>query len=162
MKWSQLAFASLALSFVVCCKVEPSETEIDEADARPQTAIDESDPPIKPSDNSEVLGKRQEEWHSIVLDSVSVPACANCHSEKNKLGSLDSDYCNSVLMPSIQSERKEWNAASKKIEVINIHNGKNPPMPPATEDAASFAADIAFIKDRCRSAVENAGAFWSW
>ena len=104
----------------------------------------------------------QPDWKNQVLDMAKIPACAGCHGDTNKLGKLDPAYCDSVMMPSIQSERQEWDPTLKKIVTVDIHKGKKPPMPPATEDAADFAADIAYIKDQCRSAVENAGDFWSW
>ena len=104
----------------------------------------------------------QPAWKNQLLDKSKVPACAGCHDQSNQLGKLDRAYCDTVMMPSIQSERQEWNPTLKKIETVDIHKGKKPPMPPAGEDPSAFVSDIAYIKDTCRNAVESAGEFWSW
>lgn len=103
----------------------------------------------------------QTTWANSTLDPDSIQQCGACHDDSNRLGKLDPTYCGTVMMPSIQSTRWELDAANK-WQIVDLHNGAQPPMPPTGYDPADYAADIAYIKQQCNQAVKAAGEVWVW
>jgi hypothetical protein len=114
------------------------------------------------ADDPYVPVSTQPQWVNATLDSASIPQCATCHDNSTRLGKLDPDYCNTVMMKSIQSMKWEWIEATREWKWMDIHDGKKPPMPPDGEDPATYARDIAFIKAQCKKAIEAANGQWLW
>jgi hypothetical protein len=118
--------------------------------------------PASSADKPYVPVTSQADWKNKMLDIAKVPACGACHDDANRLGKLDPAYCDTVMMPSIQSERNVWSRVNLQFEKVDIHAGKKPPMPPAGEDPKDYAADIDYIKSQCRKVIEASGQTWSW
>lgn len=103
----------------------------------------------------------QSTWANKPLSSSTVPQCATCHDDSNRLGALDLQYCSTVILPSISSFRWQQNQVGQ-WQVVDIHGGKGAPMPPAGETKADYARDIALIKSECKKAYAAAGMPWVW